>query len=383
MMGKKVVLHVRDPFLLDASTYVSTAVMALLGVSGLPSLVLQIISLLLCLTFVLVYQFLFRTGYYQRNPVLYFGIQLIVLVMLLLLRSEANDAYNFLFYILTVHTAVVLHLRTAIAWTILYFIVAAAFVLVSRGMDGLYAVFFYLATFVVCFIFGYVIQQTELTSERNQRLVEELQVTQTKLQELAVVEERNRLARDLHDSVKQQVYAISMQLGAARTLLEEVHPSYSPVVEAERLAQQAGVELTTLIRELRPPSLERKTLAQALQDYITDWARRNNIETSINIDDDLSLSATEEDAFFRVVQEALSNILRHGQATQVRVELIKVDSDVLFSIVDTGKGFDMDHAPLGVGLQSMRERLAQIGATFQVQSEPGHGTQITSTLKRA
>jgi NarL family two-component system sensor histidine kinase LiaS len=382
MMGKKVVLHVRDPFLLDASTYVSTAVMALLGVSGLPSLVLQIISLLLCLTFVLVYQFLFRTGYYERKPALYFGMQLIVLVLLLLLRSEANDAYNFLFYILTVHTAVVLHLRTAIAWTTLYFIVAAAFVLLMRGMDGLYAVFFYLAAFVVCFIFGYVVQQTELTSERNQRLVEELQATQTKLQDLAVVEERNRLARDLHDSVKQQVFAISMQLSAARASLKEDDTAYASVVQAEKLAQQAGVELTTLIHQLRPPGLERKSLAEAIRVHVNDWIHQNNIETEIDIGE-VAVNPESEQALFRVLQEALANVARHSQANKVWVRLKFENDHIALRIEDNGIGYDSERIVKGIGLDSMKERLAAVHGRLEVSNRKPQGTCIMAIVRRS
>src|ERR1700752_279966 len=237
MMQSKVVLHIRDPLLLDASTYVSTAVMALLGMSGLQSLALQITALALCLTFALLYRFLFRTGYYERNPAVYFGGQIVVLVLLFLLNSGASDAFNFLFYILTFHTTVVLTIRTATAWIAFYFLITSSVSLISRGWDGLYAVFFYLAVFIVCAILGNTVQKTELTSERNQRLVDELKETQQKLQELAVVDERNRLARDLHDSVKQQVFAISMQLSAARTALSETDKAYQSVTEAERLAQ--------------------------------------------------------------------------------------------------------------------------------------------------
>jgi len=383
MMQSKVVIHIRNPFLLDASTYVSTAVMALLGISGLHNLILQITALALCLLFALLYRFLFRTGSYERNPAVYFGGQTVVLGLLFLLNSDASDAFNFLFYILTFHTAVVLTIRTAAAWIAFYFLITSSVSLISRGWDGLYAVFFYLAVFIVCAILGNTVQQTELTSERNQRLVDELKEAQQKLQELAVVEERNRLARDLHDSVKQQVFAISMQLGAAKTSLSETDKAYSSVAEAERLAQQAGAELTTLIHELRPPPLESKTLAAGLQDYVTEWSRQNNIETSINIDKDLPLSVNEEQALFRVIQEALSNIARHSHAANAIVELVQVDSDILLCIADTGKGFDTNLVSMGVGLHSMRERLTQIGGTFHVLSEKKAGTQITAKLRRA
>jgi len=382
-MQSKVVLHIRNPLLLDASTYVSTAVMALLGVSGLQNLTLQIIALALCLLFALLYRFLFRTGYYERNPPVYFGGQAVVLVLLLLLKSGASDAFNFLFYILTVQAAVVLSIRMATVWTSIYFVIASSVSLIGRGWDGLYAVFFYLAVFIVCAILGNTVQQTELTSERNQRLVDELKDAQQKLQELAVVEERNRLARDLHDSVKQQVFAISMQLSAAKTSLSEADQAYQSVVEAERLAQQAGAELTTLISALRPPALESKSLTDAIKEYLDEWSRQNKIEVNLSLDNDLPLNVDEEQAFFRVIQEALSNVARHSQSTHVGLELLYEDSHILFCIVDNGKGLDLEDVQKGVGLNSMQERLTQIGATFHMQSEKGGGTQITAKLRRS
>src|SRR5258708_28230572 len=185
MMQNKVVLHIRNPFLLDASTYVSTAVMALLGMSGLQNLTLQITALALCLLFAMLYRFLFRTGYYEQNPSVYFGGQTVVLVMLLLLKSDASDAFNFLFYILTFHTAVVLNVRMTMLWTGIYFVIASSVTLISRGWEGLYAAFFYLAVFIVCTILRNTVQQTEMTSERNQRLMDQRKEAQQKLKELA------------------------------------------------------------------------------------------------------------------------------------------------------------------------------------------------------
>jgi signal transduction histidine kinase len=388
MMQSKIVLHIRDPFLLDASTYISTAVMALLGISGLPTLLLQIIALALCLTFGLLYRFLFRTGWYERNPAVYFGIQAIILTMLLLLRSDANDAFNFLFYILTVHATVVLQARTAAVWISLYFLIASAVVLFDRGLEGLYAVFFYLAAFVICAIFGHTVQQTELTSVRNERLVEELKETQQKLRELAVVEERNRLARDLHDSVKQQVFAISMQLSAARASLSESHKAYPSVTEAERLAQRAGAELTTLISALRPPVLESKSLTDAIKEYVSEWTRQNRIDTEMNIGD-VSMNSNIEQALFRVVQEALANVARHSKAGRVMVTLKSENDHVQLVIEDNGIGYDIERITKGVGLDSMKERLAAVNGTLEVSSlreasppDQSQGTRVIATVRR-
>jgi len=383
MMQSKVVIHIRNPFLLDASTYVSTAVMALLGISGLQNLTLQIIALALCSTFALLYRFLFRTGYYERNPPVYFGGQAVVLGLLFLLNSDASDAFNFLFYILTFHAAVVLSIRMATIWTGIYFVIASSVSLISRGWDGLYAVFFYFAVFIVCAILGNTVQQTELTSERNQRLVDELKDAQQKLKELAVVEERNRLARDLHDSVKQQVFAISMQLSAARTALSETDKAYQPVTEAERLAQQAGAELTTLINALRPPGLESKTLADAIREHVDIWSHQNNIKSETNIDATITVNQQIEQALFRVLQEALANVARHSKADKVMVELKSDENAVTLTIADNGIGFDSKQSAKGIGLDSMQERLIAVNGKIEVISEKSKGTRVVAKVRRS
>jgi len=383
MMQSKVVLHIKNTFLLDASTYISAAVMALLGISGLPNLTLQISALALCLTFALLYRFLFRTGYYERNPSIYFGAQAVVMVMLMLLQSSSSDAFNFLMYILTVHATVVLSVRVAVFWVSIYFVIAAAASLISRGTEGLYAVFFYLAAFVICAILGRTVQQTELTSERNQHLVDELKETQQKLRELAVVEERNRLARDLHDSVKQQVFAISMQLSAARTVLSENDKAYSSVTEAERLAQQASAELTTLIGALRPPGLESKTLADAIREHVDIWSRQNKIETETKIDSMISVNQQTEQALFRILQEALANVARHSKASKVMVALKSEEDSIALAIEDNGIGFHADDVARGIGLDSMKERLAAMSGTLNVSSQKSRGTRVVATVRRS
>lgn len=382
-MQNNVVIRIRNPFLLDASTYVSTAVMALLGISGLQNLMLQIAALGLCLTFALLYHFLFRTGYYERNPTVYFGAQAVVMVLLFLLRSNASDAFNFLLYILTVHAAVVLNIRTAVVWTAIYSMISSAVVLLSRGTDGLFAVSFYLVVFVVSAILGHTIQQTELTSERNQRLVDELRETQQKLQELAVVEERNRLARDLHDSVKQQVFAISMQLSAARTALSKNDQAYSSVMEAERLAQQAGAELTTLINALRPPALESKALADAVREHVETWSRQNGIESEIEIHPMVSVDPQTEQTLFRVFQEALANVARHSGASRVKVSLQADKDQVVLRVEDNGAGFDVERNRKGIGMDSMKERLLAVNGELDVSSQKSKGTRVVAKVKRS
>jgi signal transduction histidine kinase len=374
--------RIRAPHFLDITTYVSMAAMSLLGISGLPSLRLQLLALALVILFGVLYYFVFQSGRYEQNPHLYFGAQALLLSLLFLLGSNNSDAFNFLFIILCVQIAVVSTARVAVLWIALCFGIESLIILATRGTEGLYAIMFYAVAFVVSGFFGYTIQQVAQERNRNQRLVQELQATQTKLQELAVVEERNRLARDLHDSVKQQVYAISMQLGAARALLKEEDRAYDPVTEAERLSQQAGAELTTLIRELRPPGLEHKSLAEAIRVYVNDWTRQNRIETGLDIVE-VSGSPDLEQALFRVLQEALSNVARHSRANRVRVTLKSENDHVTLTIEDNGIGYDTQRITKGIGLDSMQERLAAAHGTLEVSSLRSQGTCVTAVIRRS
>ncbi len=373
----------KTPLMLETATYLGIAAMALLGVSELQILSLQLTVLGLCLLFGILFRLNLKTTAFQQNPNLYFGAQTFVLALIGLLGSHSLDAFNFLFLLLTIYTALVLPGKQAAAWIAVYYLIVSGIVFLTRGMDGLYAILFYLITYVVCGFFGYGLRQAEQERDRNQQLVEELQATQQKLRELAVLEERNRLARDLHDSVKQQVFAISMQLSAARTSLKETDQSYSSVVQAEKLAQQAGSELTTLIQQLRPPQLASKSFSAALQDYAREWSKQNDIETELHLPNHVSLSDDSEEMLFRVGQEALSNVARHSNATKAIITLKEEGTEIVLSIQDNGKGIDEERLQKGVGLDSMQERMSQIGGTLLVSGHKDDGTRVTARVRRA
>src|SRR5512138_995619 len=133
------VVRVRISSLMDATTYISLAVMSLLGVRGLHTVSSQLMALGLCAAFGLLYRFVFRTGYYEKNPIIYFGSQWVVLILLLLLRSTSVDALNFLFLIVTIHAALVLTRNAAFLWTVAYFLTICVAVFITGGMNGFYA----------------------------------------------------------------------------------------------------------------------------------------------------------------------------------------------------------------------------------------------------
>jgi hypothetical protein len=167
-MVNKNVVHVRIPSLLNVTTYLSLIVMSLLAVSGLQTLQSQLIFLGLSAAFGLLYRFVFQTGRYEKNPAIYFGPQLGVMVLMLVLTPSSIDAVNFMFLIVALQASLVLARRAASLWIAVYYLVASADQIIQRGSNGYFAAAFYFVTYVVVGFFGYILQQAELARQHNE-----------------------------------------------------------------------------------------------------------------------------------------------------------------------------------------------------------------------
>ena len=223
----------------------------------------------------------------------------------------------------------------------------------------------------------------QMAHQLNQ-MAEQVQNLLETRQQLATLEERNRLARDLHDSVKQQVFAISMQIAATRILLKrDVNAADERLTKAEMLVKQAQQELNTLIRELRPAALEGKGLVEALRELLPQWSQQSEIVANLQVEGSRTLSLTVEEALFRVAQEALSNIARHSQATLVQLTLNMTGATVALTVQDNGQGFDPTRLEQrGIGLLSMQERMKALGGEISIESTPGLGTRMVACCTR-
>jgi NarL family two-component system sensor histidine kinase LiaS len=221
----------------------------------------------------------------------------------------------------------------------------------------------------------------QLAVELN-RMSEQMQDLIRTRQQLAGMEERNRLARDLHDSVKQQVFAINMNLGTAQTLWKRDPEKAGEHLEsAMQLARQAQKELAALIQTLRPVQLQGKGLVQALQEFLTDWQAHSGINVDFQAGEGITLSDEKEQALFRVAQEALANAARHSGATKVEVALEMRRDRILLTISDNGHGFDPAQDTRGYGLKSMAERLQAHGGILNIASDET-GTKLTAEMPR-
>lgn len=221
-----------------------------------------------------------------------------------------------------------------------------------------------------------------LLAGRLRRMAAELANLLQTRQELATVEARNRLARDLHDTVKQQIFALQMQVAAAQALIERDPTSAkSHITEANFLAQQAQQELKSLIDELRPAALDDKGLASAVRGYAQTWQQLTGVATEVGISGERALSLVREQALYRILQEALANVAKHSSASTVGIQLSYTPTTVTLTVQDNGLGFDPKSVRSeGFGLQSMHQRAEELAGRLHIQSVIGRGTRIQAAL---
>lgn len=219
-----------------------------------------------------------------------------------------------------------------------------------------------------------------LARDLNQ-VARQLQALVQTQQNLAALEERNRLARDLHDTVKQQVFATTMQLAAASALIDQDPAAAKQhLQEARGLANSARDELGVLIGQLRPLALSGRSFADALRDYAADWSRQTRVAMNAQVADDPALDPAAEQALLRVVQEALANVARHSAAKAVDLSYGPAGDGACLVVADDGQGFDLEAIKKGVGLDSMRERVSALGGALTLEARPGGGTRLTASL---
>jgi signal transduction histidine kinase len=199
--------------------------------------------------------------------------------------------------------------------------------------------------------------------------------------ELSILEERNRLALELHDAVSQKLFSLVLTAESAETLLERDGAGAKAQVERlKTLSREALEELRSLIMELRPPALDRDGLCGALRKHVEVLGRLHAVEIELRIDDAVSAGDDERDReVLRIAQEALHNALRHAGAGHVEIRLSSDDGRLALEVRDDGVGFQPDDPELRsrrLGLTSMEERAGRLGGRLMIHSAPGAGTDV-------
>jgi two-component system sensor histidine kinase/response regulator len=199
--------------------------------------------------------------------------------------------------------------------------------------------------------------------------------------ELAKMEERQRIARDLHDAVSQTLFSTGI---LAETLLmsTEDEKTAKGLQRIYQLTQGALAEMRTLLLELRPEAMEKTELGELLHHLADMMIARTPAEVTAHINEHIVLDAEVKTAFYRIAQEALNNVLKHARASSIIIELSQHNGTTMLRISDNGSGFDPAHVPHGhFGLSFMAERAQLIGAELFVNGKKNHGTDVILTYR--
>jgi signal transduction histidine kinase len=307
------------------------------------------------------------------------------LTFFLMAMPGTPDFMGALLGILSMQVMLRLPTRVGVIWIGLCGVIMA--ILLARAYQSQAIALAVLYTAGNIFLGSYTrtIRHAQAARQKNQALSKELEHTNHQLQDysaqleqMAAARERNRLARELHDSVTQTVFSMSLTTQSAILLFDRDRQQVGAQLERlYALARSALTEMQMLIAELKPTPAQQVGLPDALQRFLADSRFSDSICVSMAVEGNQPLKPAEEQSLFRIAQEALNNILKHARTSTVEVGL-HLQEPFWVEIKDHGQGFDLQKVQRSghMGLASMRERAAEIGWVLQIETSPGAGTCI-------
>ena len=257
----------------------------------------------------------------------------------------------------------------------LFFLVPPLYTFIIPRFEDLLTLVIFLSTAIIT---GQLASALRRRAEQARSRERELRLLYEQAQELAALQERQRLARELHDSVSQALYGISLGIHTALEVQERDPQQATASMEyAIALAEAGLAEMRALIFELRPESLESEGLVAALTKQVAVLRARYKLAVEANLGEEPALSLERKHALYRIAQEACHNIVKHARASAVALRLTEQENGILLEVRDNGRGFDPTSSfPGHLGLRSMQERIAKAGGTLAIESDPGQGTCI-------
>ena len=202
--------------------------------------------------------------------------------------------------------------------------------------------------------------------------------------QLAILEERQRLARDLHDSVSQALYSVTLYADAARLALSagKKEVTLKNIHELRIMAYEAMLDMRLLVFELHPHVLEKEGLVAALHARLAAVERRAGLQTDVQVEAERRLPLSIEKELYKIVQESLNNVVKHARAQHLTVNL-RFDEQAVFMVIeDDGLGFELSTVKQsgGMGLRGIEERVERLGGKFEIESFPGKGTKLSVAI---
>ncbi len=320
---------------------------------------------------------------------LYLGIQTIILISLLALPPN-HQFVIVLFFVLSAESTTLQPNRNGYLWILLFvFITTFALFLLEGSQAALYSLPIYTGGYIFFGVFAASTARAEAAQAKSQTLLQELREAHEKLQayaaqaeELAVAEERNRLAREMHDTLGHRLTVAIVQLeGAGRLVDEEPKRAQEMVATVKEQMRAALSELRSAVATLREPLQADLSLKSALKALGENFQAATETEVQMAFAHKLPDFPNEyRVAIYRAAQEALTNVQRHAQASRVRMTLTIEEGEINLTLRDNGVGLPENADKLGFGLRGIQERAAQLGGRMRLEPNPEGGAQICVCL---
>ncbi len=344
------------------------------------------------LYFIFIFFLVIREYVLVQSPLpssLYLGIQTIIIISLLSLPPH-HEFVIILFFILSAEATTLQPNRNGYLWIIAFtFITMASLFFLGGGAAALYGFPIYAGGFIFFGAFSASAARAEAARQESQTLLQELREAHTKLQQyaaqaerLAVSEERNRLAREMHDTLGHRLTVAIVQLEGAGRLVKEDPDRAEEMVATVKEQMRAGLsELRSAVATLREPLQADLSLKSALKSLGENFQAATEIEVQMAFAHKLpDLSNEYRVAIYRAAQEALTNVQRHAQAKHVRMILTIENDEINLTLRDDGIGLPENADKLGFGLRGIEERAAQLGGRMRLEANPEGGAQICICL---
>ncbi|NJD57793.1 MAG: hypothetical protein C3F13_13735 [Anaerolineales bacterium] len=321
----------------------------------------------------------------------YFHFYLLVqttLVCLLFYNPDLKqfDYYSLLFGILGMQVMRQVNRASRIAWLVIFFIlISYRFISLQGVLAALINVLLFGSVIIFLCAYSLSTRQAEVANEDLRKLMNQVQTANQQLEtysdtrrQLGIANERQRLRRELHDSVTQTIFSMTLTTQSALLLMDRDPTRVSGQLDRlNQLVEGALEEMHTLISELRPDHMAGIGLVAEFQKEVERRRISDGLAVSVQIDGEQTLSVQEDQALFHILQEALNNIIKHAQASQASFQ-IHLDDPMWIEAIDNGTGFSRVYpsGSSGLGIPGMHERANEINWDIKIQSAPGEGTRI-------
>ncbi len=384
----------RETLLLLLVAYLTWGGVALLGLSllrqvGGPWKLAAGLMLLFGLLMALVPRL--QSDSWRLHP--YLALQATLVTALIPLHAAPLSTFAILNFVLSAQAMLMLPLGRGLSWIgLLTLLTGGAFVYRLGWPGGLLTLLPYAGGYLFFGTFAHVLARAEAARRRSQALLAELQEAHRQLQAyatqveaLAVAQERNRLAREMHDTLGHRLTVAAVQLEGAQWLIPTDPERASRMVETvRRQVREALAELRQTVAALQAPLEADLALDRALTRLATGFEEATGIAVHLTLPNEMpALPAAHRLALYRAAQEALTNVQRHAQAGNVWLQLARRDGEIELLVGDDGIGFPANAEEGGFGLRGLRERATRLGGALRLESRPGGGAQLRLHLPLA